>query len=420
MALRLLSVRKTLLFSALALGAVNAQAQVRILFDATKGEMAGNADWVIDADQTNLRVGMSGPYISTPGNQSNPQQIPTPAQSTVTSSTPETYWTGAISSWGIDCVHKGYTVETLPWNGQITYGNSSNAQDLSNYKVFIIDEPNLKFSTAEKTALLQFVQNGGGLFVISDHNGSDRNGDGWDSPAIWNDFFATNSVTANPFGITFDLVDISQTSSTVYATSTDSIIHGPMGNVTKVKWSGGTTMTLDPTKNPTVKGVVFKSGSSAGNTNAMVAYGRYGNGRFAAIGDSSPTDDSTGNPACTLYNGYWNDASGNHRLLLMNITIWLAGNTSSGSNVGVYATPAPTVSLNIYPNPSTGLQHIACNTPLSNVTVSVITPDGKEVLHQQAASLAQYEELQISLSKGFYLVKVVSDQLVQTTTVSIK
>jgi hypothetical protein len=74
-------------------------AQVRILFDATKGEMAGNADWVIDYDQTTLGVGSSGTYLTTSGHQSNPQQIPTPAQSGITSTSPETFWSGGISAW---------------------------------------------------------------------------------------------------------------------------------------------------------------------------------------------------------------------------------------------------------------------------------------------------------------------------------
>jgi hypothetical protein len=55
----------------------------------------------------------------------------------------------------------------LPPGKAITYGNTSNPQDLSNYDVYIIVEPNIKYTTAEKTAILSFVQNGGGLFMIS-------------------------------------------------------------------------------------------------------------------------------------------------------------------------------------------------------------------------------------------------------------
>ena len=35
---------------------LSTNAQIKILFDATKAEMAGNADWVIDADEFNLRT----------------------------------------------------------------------------------------------------------------------------------------------------------------------------------------------------------------------------------------------------------------------------------------------------------------------------------------------------------------------------
>ncbi len=44
-------------------------AQVKILFDATKAETSGNADWVIDADQTNLGYNSNTglPYIGSSG-----------------------------------------------------------------------------------------------------------------------------------------------------------------------------------------------------------------------------------------------------------------------------------------------------------------------------------------------------------------
>lgn len=128
--------------------------QKKFLFDALHAETAGNADWVIDEDN------------------GTPQRIPTPAQSGITSSTPETYWTGALSSFGIALVKEGNYVETLPSTGAITYGNSSNAQDLSNYSVFVVDEPNTPFTATEKTAILNFVKNGGGLFMVSDHDGA--------------------------------------------------------------------------------------------------------------------------------------------------------------------------------------------------------------------------------------------------------
>jgi hypothetical protein len=274
------------------------------LFDNLHAETAGNADWVIDED--NLV----------------PARYPTPAQSTVTSSTVETYWTGALSSWGIALVKLGDSVETLTATATLTYG-TSNVQDLKNYDVFIIDEPNIKFSTAEKTALINFVQNGGGLFMISDHTGSDRNNDGWDSPMIWNDLFTNNGIITNPFGMSVDLVDISQTTTNVLAD--DYLTAGTAGTVTAMKWSDGSTTTLNPAANSTVTGVVWTTGTAHGNTNLMVSRAKYGTGRVVLVCDSSPADDGTGGSGNTLYVG-WLDPSvnGSHAALHLNASLWLA------------------------------------------------------------------------------------------------
>lgn len=315
---------------------------IKILFNGKNAESAGNADWVIDADIFN--VGYSGgPPVAGSGSEANPQQIPTPAQSAITSSTSETYWKGGISAWGIDLVKKGYVVESLPITGSITYGNSSNPQDLSNYKVFIDCEPNILYTSAEKTAILQFVQNGGGLFMVADHTNSDRNNDGYDSPEIWNDLMTNNGTISNPFGISFDLVDISQTTTNVPTFPTDPILHGIMGDVTSVKWSNGTTMTISPTANSSVKGIIYKTGSSFGNSNVMFAYATYGNGKVCGIGDSSPCDDGTGDTGDQLYYGYTGEVSGNHQRLLVNASIWLA--TSSTPVTSAITNPATSISL---------------------------------------------------------------------------
>ena len=313
--------------------------QIRILFDDTKAEQAGNADWVIS-------------------DSSNPVKVPTPAQSGISSATPETYWEGALSAWGVDCAKQGYYVETLPPGNTITYGTTS-SQDLSKYNVFVVCEPNILFSTAEKTALINFVKNGGGLFIISDHAGSDRNSDGYDSPMIWNDFLTTNSVQANPFGFSFDSTNstysststgnFSQTSTNMATVANDSILHGKMGTVTRTMWSNGTSMTLDKTKNSSVQGFVYRNGSSTtGTTGVMFATAKYGNGKVAAIGDSSPSDDGTGGNGNTLYNGYTGDVGDEHKFLLMNATIWLVTHKAKITTELVSATEPD---LELYPNP---------------------------------------------------------------------
>ena len=325
------------------LASIQAQAQqaVKILFDATKAQTAGNADWVIDAD-------VSG----------SPQRLPTPMQSTVTATTPEGYWTGALSSWGIALAKRGYQVETLPGSGRISYNDATNAQDLSNYAAYIVDEPNIRYTAAEKTAILNYVRNGGGLFMISDHNISDRNGDGWDSPNIWNDLMASASP-ANPFGISFDLNNISFTTGVGAATApTDSLLHGPAGNPVAMEYHNGASMTLNTATNTSVRGILFRpSSATTGSTGVIVARARYGRGRVAALGDSSPPDDGTGAPGNNLYDGWAAEANGDHARLLLNATIWLA----TPNRVATAARNSVGVDFAIYPNPSTEAFFISGN-----------------------------------------------------------
>ena len=275
----------------------------KFLFDGSHGELAGNADWVLDVNS-----GVASRY-------------PTPAQSGITSTTPETFWTGAVSAWGVALVKLGHTVEQLPTGTAISYGNAANPQDLANYSVFVVDEPNVVFSAAEKTAILQFVQNGGGLFMISDHIISDRNNDGWDSPEIWNDLMANNSVKANPFGFSVNSDNIVENSSNV-RTGANPIMNGSQGLVSQLSFHNGATMTLNPTANTSVQGLVWRSTAGQGNNLAMAASSTFGTGRVVIIGDSSPADDGTGSPGNTVYNG-WGENVSTPRLHL-NASLWLA------------------------------------------------------------------------------------------------
>ena len=391
----------------------------KILFDATKSQMAGNADWVIDADSHNIFTS-SGPSQSGGGTESNPQRYPTPAQSGITSTTSETFWNGALSYWAIDCVKQGYTVETLPYNGQITYGVTSNLQDLSNYKVFVVDEPNISFTASEMTAIINFVSNGGGLMMIADHTISDRNNDGIDSLVIWNDLMSSNSVLANPFGITFDTADFSQTSTNVAALPTNPILHGSFGNVTKAQWSGGTTMTLNTTANASVKGLIFKTGSSTtGLSNVMCASATYGNGKVVAIGDSSIPDDGTGDSNDILYDGYITDAAGNHQKLLMNAIIWLATTTLGTENFEDYKS-----NFVIVPNPVEGkiLKGHFTSATVSKSMVVIFDSLGRAVkqLELDASTNNSFEIDCANLNSGIYFAKVVSESNTKTIKFIIK
>jgi len=301
--------------ASLAAGPPSARAALpyRVLFDASHGETAGNADWIISTAQPDPLT-----------QNANPSS--------------ETSWTGAISAWGVALQRSGrYSLKTLPAGGRISYGDTSNAQDLKNYNSFVLPEPNVVLSAAEKTAIMNFVANGGGLFMISDHTGSDRNNDGWDSPKILNDLMTNNSVdSTDPFGFSIDLLDIANENPNVIgsAAGSDPIIRGPFGTVTGAILRDGTTVTLKPADNAGVRGEVFRSGYSAsGTTGAAVATSTFGAGRVMFWGDSSPIDDGSGQSGNTLFNG-WNDPAGTDAAIALNGTEWLSGGAGGGSGGG--------------------------------------------------------------------------------------
>ena len=376
--------RKLAVMLLLILVTVNTKAQIKILFDATKAETAGNADWIIDATTHNLYW---GPYAQLSGTESNAQRIPVPAQSGITAATLETYWDGGLSNWGIDCVKQGYVVESLPYNVAITYGSTTNVQDLSQYAVYIVCEPNLPFSAAEKTAIWNYVQAGGSLFIISDHDQSDRNGDGTDSPVIWNSL-----LTGETTGLTINIDNFSGTSTLIANTGSDSITNGQYGSVTQVLWSSGTDITVNTTVNSTARAAIYRSGNNNNNSNVLFAYAHYGSGKIAVIGDSSPCDDGSGDPNDALYNGYIIDAGGNHRKLLMNATIWLAKNSINQVSEG---------SLNsnqVYSYDKTLVTHLSGSSPI--VIRDLSGKIAKSVTNQSDNSEISLDDLSV----GIYIV----------------
>ncbi|NUR63653.1 MAG: hydrolase [Catenulispora sp.] len=313
-----------------------ATAKHRVLFDDSKAETAGNADWIISTS-------MPDPA----------KQNPAPAA--------ETDWTGAISSWGVALQKTGaYQLDTLPPGSAISYGTSS-ATDLANFDEFVLPEPNIVLSAAEKTALMKFVQNGGGLFLISDHTGSDRNNDGWDSPAIINDLMTNNSVDAtDPFGFSVDLKNIASDTPKAVSDPSNPVLNGAFGTVTGSVIYNGTTETLHPADNPNVKGLLYTTGSAAGGTaGAFFATSTFGAGRVAIWGDSSTIDDGTGESGKSLFNG-WNDPKGTDAQLALNATAWLAGggstppSSSSSTPTTPSTTPTSTPSTSPTSSPSQG------------------------------------------------------------------
>ena len=107
----------------------------------------------------------------------------------------ETDWTGALSAWGV-ALQQDWPLpadDTAARRADQLW-RSRNQLDLANFKVFIVPEPNVRFSDAEKTAIMTFVQNGGGLFMIADHDRATAINDGMDSLRIWNDLMSEEQL----------------------------------------------------------------------------------------------------------------------------------------------------------------------------------------------------------------------------------
>ena len=324
--------------------AANAHA-ARFLFDADHAESGNNADWVIDADAHNISWLNSGTFTTSSGNESNAQRIPTPPASGITASTPETYWEGAISAWAVDLVKRGHSVETLPAGTTLTW-NTANSQDLTNYDVVVIDEPDILFATSEKQALLNFVSHGGGLFMISDHVGSVRttgSGTGTDAVHVWNDFLSNNGVTNNPFGIIFRIsgtgTDSSGNNTFNRSITGNPILNGLVGVATNMAYFDGNEFQIDNTKNPTATSQMWFGAQSDSNNLCGLASLRYGSGRVVVCGDSSCIDDGTGDPGdSSLYDGYTTDAGGVQHIWILNSSEWLATPSAAPSFVAVGVT----------------------------------------------------------------------------------
>lgn len=271
--------------------------RVRVLFDHTKGETVGNADWVVDDDE--------------------PAPLPAEPRS-------EHDWTGALSAWGYALHATGrFRVQTLPrWKGRITHREPANPHDLSRYDVFVIPEPNLAFSQAEVDFLEAFVTNGGGLFLLANHCRSDRNKDGYDPPHILNQLTEFTGIYFHEVGDGRANCWFSQETRNVSGEPRDPIVRGEYGEVKMLDLRGATSMMLMRENNTTVQGHIWRKGIPRRERGVVFATSRVGKGRVAAIADSSPSDDGTGHRGKRLFPNWKNPS---HKVLFLNATTWLAG-----------------------------------------------------------------------------------------------
>ncbi|WP_430198175.1 chitinase N-terminal domain-containing protein [Paenibacillus illinoisensis] len=291
---------------------VNGNAGKKVLFDNTHAQTAGAADWVID---------------------------------------------GGFSDFGNALANDGYYVKELRKTTPFTY------DDLKEYNVFVIAEPNVPFKTTEQAAMKEYVENGGSIFFIGDHYNADRNKNRWDGSEAINGYrrgafedpakgmsteernsAAMQNVTSTDwlsenFGVRFRYNALGDIDANIIVPADQAF--GITEGVSAVAMHAGSTLAItDPEK---AKGIVYLPKTNAKWNNAVdqgvyngggieegpyVAVSKLGAGKAAFIGDSSPVEDAspkylreeTG-ARKTTYDGF---KEADDAALLVNTVNWLA------------------------------------------------------------------------------------------------
>ena len=279
--------------------------RVRVLFDQTLDETAAagpNSDWVVD-------VAGRFPWPSDPASADD--------------------WDGALSGFGYALWESGdYLVENLAsWDGALTWEDDDNPQDLTHYDVLVLFEPSRQMTAAEKEAVLRFVSAGRGLLLVANHDDSDRDGNGFSAPRVFNDLFGDNPLGADPFGFAFDAVDLDNGApmDRVVAPA-HPVIDGPAGQVARIGFYWGCTAHLTGTKPGAI--ALIQTTDAADDTTGIVAGAipLDGGGRVVFVTDSAiggDGSDSHGNrdPGKDT----WNNGSQDNRAFFLNAIAWLAG-----------------------------------------------------------------------------------------------
>ncbi|WJH31905.1 DUF5689 domain-containing protein [Paenibacillus sp. CC-CFT742] len=291
---------------------VNENAGKKVLFDNSHGQTAGAADWVID---------------------------------------------GGFSDFGNALANDGYYVKELRKTTPFTY------DDLKEYNVFVIAEPQIPFKTSEQAALKQYVESGGSIFFVGDHYNADRNKNRWDGSEVINGYrrgayedpakgmsteernsaamqnVSSSDWLSDNFGVRFRYNALGDIDANIIVPADQAF--GITEGVSAVAMHAGSTLAItDPEK---AKGIVYLPKTNAKWNNAVdqgvyngggieegpyVAVSKLGAGKAAFIGDSSPVEDAspkylreeTG-ARKTTYDGF---KEADDAALLVNTVNWLA------------------------------------------------------------------------------------------------
>ena len=174
---------------------------------------------------------------------------------------------------------------------------------LQGMDLLVSPEPNSVFSKEEKRAMLDFLRQGGSLFLISDHHNSDRNHDGIDSVGVINQLSEDIAIELNEKWF-------SEHPITGDCDSSHPIMEGVVSLGT---WGGTSMVVLDERAQ-----ILARESYGAG----YIAIARIGKGRVAVMGDSSPFDDGSGDPGDHLHDG-WSNPGFTHERLAYNAMRWL-------------------------------------------------------------------------------------------------
>lgn len=179
--------------------------------------------------------------------------------------------------------------------------------------IVVLPEPNSVYSSSEQDALVNFVDNGGCLYAIADHDRSDRNGDGIDSVGVLNQFLPR-------LGLKIDKKYFTEAPVTGRYSKTEITV-----GVKSVGTWGGTSVSCLA---QSAEAHINMSDRNGGNAYiATNITGRRG-GKVIAMGDSSPYDDGSGDPRDKLHDGY-NNPRHDHEQLAHNTIKWLLKKTSA-------------------------------------------------------------------------------------------
>lgn len=185
---------------------------------------------------------------------------------------------------------------------------------LKKFDIYVLGEPNSRLTDDEERALVQWVKDGGLLYLVGDHAGADRNNDGFDSVNIFNRF-------VKEFG--FELIP-------AWAKRVDPIVvkeETPLLNSVKTLglWGGTVLKVTNPTMAKGFVTVKFRDRDLGDVEGFYLVTSEVGKGRVVAMGDSSPYDDGTGDTPLALVHDGWNLVDHDSRQLARNTIAWLLG-----------------------------------------------------------------------------------------------